>query len=476
MNRLWQKFFAMVRLTLKCNLHPRDPLLLLAMTNPNSGNFKFLLRRFPSAPIGPQIKKIRGSFIYTDSNEKLLDFTAGYSACVAVGGSNRKVKAAVKSQMRMYPFISALAFANSKSAELAELLVRNAPPGLDRVMFPGCSGSEAIEAAMRMSYQVRFETGETDRKMFITRSNAYHGITAMALSLTSTPVYDFLKPLQAKNVISIAQHNFFEKARNGESESEYALRSAGELEDAIVKTGPEKVTAFVAETMLGQLQGNVPPSGNYWALVRKICDRYGIHLILDEVYCGLGRSGKVYCCGWDGITPDFVAQGKQLAAGYGPISAVVTKSEFEEVIKAGQNRIFFASTYEAHPLAVAAAIEVQKIVQSREMLEHVNSLGKMMQNYLLEGLGSHEFFGNVRGRGMLVSLEYDCEGRDQFNKDLEETMREKYSVILSANYHRTNFTPPSSTSAHHVERVMAQYIDTFLKCSLKYRPKDGKGL
>ena len=442
------------------------------MTTFSSVNFKYLLRRFPSAPIGPQIKKIRGSFIYTDSNEKLLDFTAGYSACVAVGGSNRKVQEAIKSQMRKYPFISALAFANAKSAELAELLVRNAPHGLDRVMFPGCSGSEAIEAAMRMSYQVRFEKGETARNIFITRSNAYHGITAMALSLTSTPVYDFLKPLQAKNVISIPQHNYFEKAQIGESQNEYAKRSARELEDAIITTGPEKITAFVAETMLGQLQGNVAPSGNYWLLVREICDRYGIHIILDEVYCGLGRSGKVYCCEWDGITPDFVAQGKQLAAGYGPISAVVTKSEFEDLIKAGQNRIFFASTYEAQPLAVAAAIEVQKIVQSREVLDHVNSVGKMMKTCLTEGLGSHKFFKNVRGRGMLVSLEYDCEGRDEFNKELEETMRIKHSVLLSANYHRTNFTPPSSTSAHHVERAMAQYVDVFVNCSSKYQPKD----
>ena len=435
-------------------------------------NFKHLLRRYPSSPLGPQIRKIRGSHLYTDSGEKLIDFTAGYSACMAVGGSNRSVKSAIKSQMRAYSFVSALAFSNCKAAELAELLVRNAPAGLDRVMFPGCSGSEAIEAAMRMSYQVRVEQGQVGRSLFITRSNAYHGITAMALSLTSTPVYNFFRPLQAKNVVFIPQHNYFEKAELSESENEYAARSARELEEAIIATGPEKVTAFVAETMLGQLQGNVTPSGNYWLLVREICDRYGIHLILDEVYCGLGRSGKVYCCEWDGITPDFVAQGKQLSAGYGPISAVVTKSEFEEVIKAGQNRIFFASTYEAHPLAVVAAIEVQKIVQSDEMLEHVNLGNTLMKSQLTEALGNHAFFRNVRGRGMLVSLEYDCLERDLFNQDLERSMRDKHSVLLSANYHRTNFTPPSTTSLRDIQRVITQYVETFLKCSLKYRPRD----
>jgi adenosylmethionine-8-amino-7-oxononanoate aminotransferase len=438
------------------------------LVNKAESNFQYLLRRFPADPLGPEVEKIRGPYVYTKEHGKLLDFTAGYSACVAIGGSNRKVQASIKQQLKKYSFVSALAFSNSKSAELAELLVRNAPRGLNRVMFPGCSGSEAIEAAMRMSYQVRCEEGDSNRSMFITRSNAYHGITAMALSLTTTPVYDFLRPIQASNVVFIPQHNFFEKSNPGESESEYAIRSAQEFENALLRVGPEKVSGFVAETMLGQLQGNVPPSENYWKLVREICDRYGVHLILDEVYCGLGRSGKVYCCEWDEITPDFVAQGKQLAAGYGPISAVVTKSSFEEIIKSGQKRIFFASTYEAHPLAVAAAIEVQKIVQSQELLQHVNAVSSSIKSQILNGLGEHCFFKNVRGRGMLMSLEYDCKNRDSFNFELEKTMLEKHHVILSSKYHRTNFTPPSTTSKKQVENVVARFIETFIKVSKKF--------
>lgn len=433
-----------------------------------NNNFQYLLRRYPSDPLGPEVEKIRGSYVYTKKFGKLLDFTAGYSACVAIGGSNRKVQASIRQQLKKYSYVSALAFSNSKSADLAELLVRNAPQGLDRVMFPGCSGSEAIEAAMRMSYQVRCEVGDSKRSMFITRSNAYHGITAMALSLTTTPVYDFLRPIQATNAVFIPQHNYFEKSVPGESESEYAIRSAQEFEDALLRVGPENVSGFVAETMLGQLQGNVPPSGNYWKLVRQICDRYGVHLILDEVYCGLGKSGKVYCCEWDEITPDFVAQGKQLAAGYGPISAVVTKSLFEDVIKSGQKRIFFASTYEAHPLAVVAAIEVQKIVQSRELLQHVNEVGVMIKSQLLDGLGDHDFFKNVRGRGMLMSLEYDCKDRDSFNFELEKRMLENHRVILGSKYHRTNFNPPSTTSKKQVENVVAKFVETFIEVSKKF--------
>ncbi|CAB4657575.1 unannotated protein [freshwater metagenome] len=431
-------------------------------------NFQYLLRRYPSDPLYPEVEKIRGSYVYTTDRRKFLDLTAGYSACVSIGGSNLKVRSAIKKQMRKYSYVSAVSWSNSRAAELAELLVRKAPLGLDRVMFPGCSGSEAIEAAMRMSYQVRFEQGEIDRSVFITRSNAYHGITSLALSLTSTPVYGFLKPLQPTNHVSIPQHNFFEQSLAGESQDDYALRSAKQLEDQIIATGPEKITAFVAESMLGSLQGNVPPSGNYWKLVREICDRYEIHIILDEVYCGLGRSGKVYCCEWDGITPDFVAQGKQLAGGFGPISAVVTKSRFEEIIKAGQNRIFYATTYEAHPLAVAAAIEVQKVVQSSEMLAHVNLIGEMIKQRLTDGLGTHEFFKNVRGRGALVTIEYQCDDQEKFNERLQAEMRDQHGVLIGSRFHRTNFNPPSTTSYRQVERAVDQYVELFEKIGLDF--------
>lgn len=431
-------------------------------------NFQYLLRRYPSDPLYPEVKKIRGSYVHTTEGRRFFDLTSGYSACVSIGGSNLKVRSAIKRQMKKYSYVSAVSWSNSRAAELAELLVRKAPCGLDRVMFPGCSGSEAIEAAMRMSYQVRFEQGETDRTIFITRSNAYHGITSLALSLTSTPVYGFLKPLQPTNHVSIPQHNFFEQALEGETQETYARRSAQQLEDQIVSTGPERITAFVAESMLGSLQGNVPPSPKYWKYVREICDRYDIHIILDEVYCGLGRSGKVYCCEWDGITPDFVAQGKQLAAGYGPISAVVTKSKFEEIIKAGQNRIFYATTYEAHPLAVVAAIEVQKIVQSEELLSHVNFVGEMIQNRLNEGLGKHEFFKNVRGRGALVSIEYLCDNQEKFNERLQAEMRDRHGVLIGSRFHRTNFNPPSNTASRQVERAVEQYVALFKKISLDF--------
>ncbi|MFM8971003.1 MAG: aspartate aminotransferase family protein [Actinomycetota bacterium] len=431
---------------------------------------KHLLRRFPTDPLAPAVQKIRGSYVYLEDGTRLLDLTSGYSACVALGGNRKEVQRAMIRQLKRFPYVSALSWSNPNAEELAELLTRNAPAGLDRVMLPGCSGSEAIEAAMRMSYQLRAERGQHDKCHFISRFNAYHGITSLALSISSTDVYEFLRPLQPQISHLIAQHNYYEKSFPGESEAEYAARSAGELEAEIIRVGPERITAFVAETMLGQLQGNVPPSVDYWKRIREICNRYDIHLILDEVYCGLGRSGKVYCCSWDDIAPDFVATGKQLAAGYAPISAVITKSEFEEEIKRGKKRIFFASTYEAHPVAVAAAVAVQKIAQSEDLLSHVRRTGEAMRLKLSTALGQHPFFRSVRGRGMLSTIEYDCENRDGFNLELEAAMRAR-GYLMQARYHRANFNPPSTTSERDLLGAIEAFIEVFDRASSKYRDK-----
>jgi len=373
--------------------------------------------------------------------------------------------------MRRYSYVSALSWSNPLAEKLAELLVRRAPDGLDRVMFPGCSGSEAIEASMRMSYQLRVDRGQPDKKLFIARNNAYHGITALALSISSTDVYEFLRPIQPTNSHLIPQHNFYELATLGETPEAYARRSAQQLEDEILRLGPQNVTAFVAETMLGQLQGNVPPSADYWKRIRTICDKYDIHLILDEIYCGLGRSGRIYCCDWDGVVPDFVVLGKQLAAGYGPISAVVTKSQFEEEIKSHRNRIFFASTYEAHPLAVAAAVAVQEIVQDDKLLGHVVETGEAMRALLAEELEDHPFFRNIRGRGMLSTIEYDCENRGEFNRLLEIAMRDQ-GILMQARYHRANFNPASTTSSSDALRAVRVFTKVFREVSNGFVVRD----
>ena len=213
--------------------------------------------------------------------------------------------------------------------------------------------------------------------------------------------------------------------------------------------------------MLGSLVGDVPAAPGYWKYVREVCDKYNVHLILDEVYCGMGRSGRIYCCDWDGVRPDFVCVGKNLAGGYAPLSAIVTNSRVEEVIANGSGRIQLGHTYQGYSLGVAAAMAVQKIVHSTEMLAHINETGQYMRDTLVAELGRHPFFCEVRGRGLIFSLEYDCPNKHQFGLTLQRIMEEKHSILINAKWHRVSFVPPYIITRTQVDYVIERFIATF---------------
>ena len=420
-----------------------------------------VLRRYPGQHLFPFVVRAEGIHVYLENGQEIMDVTAGYSGCTAVGYSHPEVLSAIRDQLDKFSYISALGWSNRQVWELADLLIDQAPTGLDRVFFSGCSGSEAIEAAMKLSYQAMYDSGEQQRTWYISRDQSFHGITAQANAVTTIPIYDFFKPICPSRVAHIPQHNPYSLRKDGETLEEYSRRSASYLEHKILEIGPDKVCAFVGETMLGQLVGNVPPAINYWRHIREICDKYGVHLILDEVYCGLGRSGEVYCCAWDNVVPDFVCVGKMLSAGYGPISAVITNSSIEEIIVNGQGRVMLGSTYEAHPLAVAAAVAVQSIVSSSDLLDHIKTSGDYMRATIEAELGGHPFFSNVRGRGLLTSFEYNCSNRDLFNERLEHTMLNDHGILLSAKFHRTNFNPPNIVTREQIDFILDTYIQAF---------------
>ncbi len=433
-----------------------------------------VIRRYPGAPPFPYFKRGEGIYVEGEDGRRLMDLTAGYSACLQLGHAHPQVVDAMRRQLELFCYTSTQGWRNAMVDELADLILVDAPVGLDRVWYSGCSGSEAIESAMRMSYQVHYSCGDADRSWFICRDDAFHGCTTGANSVTTIPIYDFFDPINLQNVGRIPQHNPYTLRSKGESIDEYATRSAGYLEAKILEIGPERVCAFVAESMLGQLVGNVPPAPTYFSHVRDICDRYGVHLILDEVYVGNGRSGKSYCIAWDNVTPDFVCMGKQLAAGFAPISAVATRAEFVEALAGHTGRVMLGSTYECHPISVAAALEVQRIMHIPAMLEHINSLGALMRRRLSDELGDHPFFRNVRGRGLLTTIEYDCGAcsaprpptcdcaiREQFNTKLERDMLDQHGMMLSAKFHRTNINPPNVITADEANAVIDAYVSVF---------------
>ena len=187
-------------------------------------------------------------------------------------------------------------------------------------------------------------------------------------------------------------------------------------------------------------------------LIRKICDKYDVHLILDECYCGLGSSGKIYCCDYDKITPDFITVAKCLTAGYVPMSAVITRSKFDKSIKSKFGQILHTSTNQGHSLGVAAALAVQNLIHDKKTLSNINSQGEFMRKIITSELQNHEFFYDVRGRGLRFSFEYNCKKKNEFGSRLSQIMLDKHNILISGKWHRICFTPAFVIKERNVKK------------------------
>jgi adenosylmethionine-8-amino-7-oxononanoate aminotransferase len=275
---------------------------------------------------------------------------------------------------------------------------------LDRVWYTS-SGSEAIEAALKLARQYHLERGDERRTRVVARRLSYHGNTLGALAAGGSawrraPYQPLL--IDVSLVDPCFEYRF---AAPGESAEDYGRRAADSLEQEIVRLGPETIMAFVAESVVGATAGAVPPVPNYLQRVREICDRHGVLLILDEVMCGSGRTGTFLSCEQDGIVPDIVTLGKGLGAGYQPIGAVLCTREVHEAVAQGSGALKHGQTYNAHPVGCAAALAVQRVIQDEGLLGRVGAAGERLQALLTERFGDHRNVGDIRGRGLLLALE-----------------------------------------------------------------------
>jgi len=429
-------------------------------------------RVFPNNPDPPIVRSANGCYIKTSDGKTILDVTGGGTCHAVVGWGRREVIESVERQLRLFSHIDYKIWRDENVEKLASLMLSRAKHKLDRVYFCGNSGAEACEAAMKMSYQVHYDLGRREKIWFISHHGAYHGATSDALSLGDRPNLEFYRKMLSPYRALIPMHHPLKLRQSDESEDEYALRSAQILEAKILEIGPERICAYVGETMMGGLVGDVPPARNYWKYVRQICDKYAIHLILDEVYCGTGSSGEIYCCDWDDVTPDFIFVGKTLAAGYGALSAVITSKEIESVIARGQGRLQHTTTFQAHSLSVAAALAVQSIIHDDKFLSNVNHLGEFMRGTLNAELSSNPFFVNVRGRGLRFSLEYSCKDKHDFGNRLADKILKENNILMSIKWHRANFTPPLTISKSEAEQVLYTFINQFKSLSSRWARSD----
>jgi adenosylmethionine-8-amino-7-oxononanoate aminotransferase len=359
-----------------------------------------------------------GLCIIDEKGNRYLDACGGAAVSI-LGHNNERVIDAIRRQTEALPYAHTMFFSTTALEELGDTLITDAP-GMEKVLFVS-GGSEAVEAALKLSRQYFVEIGEPQRHLFIARKQSYHGNTLGALAVGGNQWRRrlFAPLLKQGNHISPC---FEYRWRNGdESREAYGLRAADELEAKIQELGPENVAGFVAETVMGATVGAAPAVPGYFARIREICDRYGIHLILDEVMCGTGRTGSLFAYEQESIVPDIVTLAKGLAAGYQPIGALLTQGYLSESIKTGSGFFQHGHTFMGHATAVAAALATLRVIDDENLLENVTVRGASLKSKLQAALGDHTHVGDIRGRGLFIGIEFvkDRDTKEPFDPDLK---------------------------------------------------------
>ena len=368
-----------------------------------------MTRTFPRQ-IGPRIPvAAKGDGIYViDTDGKRYIDASGGAAVSCLGHSDADVIAAIKAQIDTIPFAHTAFFTTATAEELADTLIAKAPPGIGRVYFLS-GGSEATECALKMARQYFLEIGQPERCRFIARRQSYHGNTLGALAVGGNAWRREPYAPMLIDCTHISPCFAYRGMEPGESEDAFGLRVADELETAILQLGPETVAAFVAETVVGATAGAVPPVPGYFARIREICDRYGVLLILDEVMCGMGRTGTLHACEQENVAPDLMTVAKGLGAGYQPIGAVMLSETIFEAFRQGSGSFKHGHTYMGHATACAAALAVQRKIEEHDLLANVRRQGDALMSGLQARLGQHPHVGDIRGRGLFRGIELVAE-------------------------------------------------------------------
>ena len=351
----------------------------------------------------PIAAEARGVIIRDSAGKEYVDASSG-AAVSCLGHSHPDVLAAMHEQLDRLAYAHTSFFTTDAAEELADELAARAPEGIGRVFFVS-GGSEAIEGALKLARQYFVELGESKRRYVIARRQSYHGITLGALAVGGRE-----RQRKAFAPLLFETHHVspvfeYRERRANETSEAYGERLAEELDDKIEELGGENVMAFVAETVVGATLGAVPAVPGYFQRIREVCDRHGVLLILDEVMCGMGRTGTLHACEQEGITPDLIAIAKGLGGGYAPIGALLMQERIFDAVADGSGAFQHSHTYMGHPLACAAALAVQRVIHRDGLLANVRAQGGQLARRLKERFGNHPFVGDVRGRGLFQAVE-----------------------------------------------------------------------
>jgi len=361
----------------------------------------------------------QGCWIWDVDGHKMLDGVGGLWAA-NLGHSNRAVRDAIVAQLDELPFYNVFrGTTHPRAIELSKRIVQTMEPDGVAAVFFSNGGSDAVEGALKLARQYWKLRGQADRHKFIALRQGYHGVHFGGMSVNGNlnfrRAYEPLLP----GCFHVDTPWLYRNPYTQDPE-ELGEICATLLEREIQFQGPDTVAAFIAEPIQGA-GGVIVPPPNYWPRVREICDKYGVLLILDEVMCGMGRTGTLHACEQEGVVPDLMTIAKGLGGGYQPVGAVLAQRGVVDAMSRGSGFFQHGHTYLGHPMACAAALAVQQTIRREGLVAKVREDGTAFGAMLAEALGAHPHVGDIRGRGFFWGLELVAEraGRTPFDPALK---------------------------------------------------------
>jgi adenosylmethionine-8-amino-7-oxononanoate aminotransferase len=371
-----------------------------------------------------------GIYLHTADGRRIIDGSGG-AAVACLGHGNHRIAGAIGQQAATMAYAHTGTFSSQPAEDLAHIVLDGEPGGLTHAYFCS-SGSEGTEAALKLARQYFVEIGQPQRTHVIARRQGYHGNTLGALAAGGNIMRRAIYEPILSSAFSLVSPCFaYRFQQPDESDAQYLDRLADELEAEFQRLGPDTVIAVLAETVVGATTGCVTALPGYFQRVRAICDRHGALLILDEVMCGMGRTGSMHAWEQEGIAPDLQVVAKGLGGGYQPIGGVLIGDRIVQAIAAGSGSFMHGHTYQAHPVACAAALEVQRIIRDDGLLANVQAMGARLESALVERFGNHRHVGDIRGRGLFRAIEFvqDRASKQEFDPALKLNERVKREAL-----------------------------------------------
>jgi 4-aminobutyrate--pyruvate transaminase len=411
------------------------------------------------------ITRGEGVYVYDDEGRRYLEGMSGLW-CASLGFSERRLAEAAYKQMCELPFYHSFAGkVPAISTELAERLIGIAPPGMTKVLFAN-SGSEANDTAIKLAWYVNNALGRPQKKKIISRQRAYHGVTIASGSLTGLAFAHNDFDLPIARFVHTDCPSYYRGAQPGESEEAFAVRLAANLEQLILREGPDTVAAFFAEPVMGA-GGVVVPPATYFDRVQPILKKYDILFVVDEVICGFGRTGQMFGSQTFNLQPDIVTLAKALSAGYMPISANLVSGKLYEILLAQSDKLGIFGhgyTYSSHPVPAAVALEALRIYDELDILAKVRRVGPRLQAGI-RSFADHPLIGEARGIGLIGAVEIV---RDKSTKQSFDPKAGVAAFLVRRAQHHgvilrnmpgdiVAFCPPLIISEGEIDEVMAGF-------------------